>query len=452
MRSLVRGLSIALIPFAASNIDAGPTPRVSWNLEPQVQPWINKLRSGQQARIAFIGDSISFRNDTWIWFLRDMLDNRFGNAGEGYLSTAGGFVGPLNANGPRVGLSLNEFDNSPSNNGGLAGDVYWATSNAPRDPVRGALSPDGMYAIVSDDGKLYLNIFGTDATIFYIAEADGGTLRLRNGTSIVGEYSAASTTGPELRTINFSTGATDIDTISNLTLESVTGEPIQINGALMQGPDAGSLELRLSRGGVGPVDFLVGATQPVADQLAILAPDLAIVMIDWEFSYYEPSNPSNNERYWFKRDTELLMDFYEDALPNTKFILASHHPFNPTMEEEAQKLYEIALERGHGFINLYTTWPSQPAMAAAGLLADNIHFSPTGGDWFARYYYDNIFAHTCGPDANNDGSIDVDDLNTVLANWQQPNAAWIDGDVNFDSVVDVDDLNEVLAAWNCSPD
>lgn len=448
-RSIFGGCAGGLL--LASHALAGGVPAVAWNVEPQVQGWIEKLRSGEPARIAFFGDSISFRNDTWVWFLQDMLDNRFKNAGEGYLAAGSGFTGPLNANGPRPGMRVREFDNAPGGAGGLTGDVVWSQANGPRDMVRGPYSPDGLFSVIQDDGRLLLDVYGTDVTVFYIAEPGGGTLRVRSDSTLVGEFSASSASEPELRTVEFNTGKVDNDSISVITFESASGEPIQINGVLMEGPGGGSQELRLSRGGVGPVDFLVGATEPVADQLSILAPDLAIVMIDWEYHYYEPSNPMNNERFWFVRDTELLLDFYEAAMPDTKFILASHHPYNILMEEEAQKLYEIASARGHGFINLYTTWPNQAAMAAAGLLVDTIHLSALGGDWFARYYYDNLFAGACGADANNDGVSDINDLNAILSNWQAAGAVWGQGDVNFDGVVNIDDLNELLVSWNCRP-
>ncbi|MCA9282671.1 MAG: hypothetical protein H6812_04935 [Phycisphaeraceae bacterium] len=450
MKYLTLLVCSALAQGASARQSIAATPSISWNLQAQVEPWLEKLYEGKQARIAFIGDSISFRNDTWIWFFRDLLDNRFDNAGEGYLACSGGFRSSLSYNGPRNGLDIHEIDQSPLNHGELDGDVYWATTNGPRDPVRGALAPDGMYAVVSNTGQLQLDVYGSTVTVFYIAGPDAGTLRVRVGGHIQASLDARAES-PTLRTHVIELPAPNNDTMQSLTFESVTGEPIQINGVLMQGPDAGSQELRVSRGGAGPADFLVSTTQPVADQLAILAPDLAIVMIDWEYSYYQPSNPLNNERFWFQRDTERLLDFYQAAMPDTKFILATHHPFNPYIAEEADVLYRIAVDRDLGFLNLYTTWPSQSAMAQAGLLIDTIHLTPIGGDWFARYFYDNLFAHTCGPDANNDGSIDVDDLNVILSNWGQ-GPGWRRGDVNFDRRVDVDDLNEVLAAWNCSPD
>ncbi len=447
LRTFAAGILCAVCGFAVSA--AGSAPPDAWNIEAQVQPLLENLYSGEPGRIAFVGDSISFRKDTWIWDLRDRLDNRFGNAGEGYLSCAGGFVFPGTGNGPRSGLEISEVDHSPSNTGASNGDVYWATVNGPRDPVRGALAPDGMYAVISNTGRLVLKIYGSRATIYYIAGPDGGSLRLLlNGSNPV-ELPAFAPT-PTLRAHTIETGAPDNDTLSELSFESVSGEPIQINGILMEGPGGGSQELRISRGGVGPADFLVSATGPVADQLASLKPDLCIVMIDWEFSYYQPSNPLNNEKFWFDRDTRLLMDFYEQAMPDTRFILASHHPFNTMIAEEAETLYRIAVERGHGFLNLYTTWPNVGAMWTAGLMADPIHLSPLGGRWFGGYYFDTIFAHTCGPDVNNDGAIDVDDLNALLSHWQRGGDGWGDGDVNFDRMVDVDDLNEILGSWGCT--
>lgn len=51
---------------------------------------------------------------------------------------------------------------------------------------------------------------------------------------------------------------------------------------------------------------------------------------------------------------------------------------------------------------------------------------------------------TCDGDVDGNGEVDVDDLNLILANWNQPMAV---GDLSLDGVVDVDDLNLVLAAF-----
>jgi len=50
-------------------------------------------------------------------------------------------------------------------------------------------------------------------------------------------------------------------------------------------------------------------------------------------------------------------------------------------------------------------------------------------------------------DANLDGTVNVADLNKVLANWGKTNQTWAEGDFNYDGVVNVADLNKVLANW-----
>ncbi len=54
---------------------------------------------------------------------------------------------------------------------------------------------------------------------------------------------------------------------------------------------------------------------------------------------------------------------------------------------------------------------------------------------------------TCPADANADGTIDVDDLNIVLANWLRTVPFFTSGDVTGNGTVDVDDLNVVLSNW-----
>jgi len=50
--------------------------------------------------------------------------------------------------------------------------------------------------------------------------------------------------------------------------------------------------------------------------------------------------------------------------------------------------------------------------------------------------------------ANDDGVVDVDDLNAILSNWQVNVGVGARLDVaNHDGVIDVDDLNVILAAW-----
>ncbi len=55
-------------------------------------------------------------------------------------------------------------------------------------------------------------------------------------------------------------------------------------------------------------------------------------------------------------------------------------------------------------------------------------------------------------DLNKDGFVGIDDLNTVLGNWNQAVAPgdWFAGDPSGDGFVGIDDLNTVLGNWNAS--
>ena len=50
-------------------------------------------------------------------------------------------------------------------------------------------------------------------------------------------------------------------------------------------------------------------------------------------------------------------------------------------------------------------------------------------------------------DANGDGRVDAQDLNSVGINWQMDGKEWADGDFNGDSRVDASDLNILALNW-----
>ena len=61
----------------------------------------------------------------------------------------------------------------------------------------------------------------------------------------------------------------------------------------------------------------------------------------------------------------------------------------------------------------------------------------------------------CYADANEDCSVDVHDLTTILNNWgdcDDPCPPYCTGDVNHDCTVDADDLQMVLDQWGCGED
>ena len=53
-------------------------------------------------------------------------------------------------------------------------------------------------------------------------------------------------------------------------------------------------------------------------------------------------------------------------------------------------------------------------------------------------------------DANLDGTVDINDLTTVLANYNQTGMTWADGDFIGNGTVDINDLAIVLANYNAT--
>jgi uncharacterized repeat protein (TIGR03803 family) len=60
-----------------------------------------------------------------------------------------------------------------------------------------------------------------------------------------------------------------------------------------------------------------------------------------------------------------------------------------------------------------------------------------------------VFAlHAMPGDANNDGTVDINDLTIVLANYNQTGMTWSQGEFTGDGTVDINDLTIVLANYN----
>jgi hypothetical protein len=53
-------------------------------------------------------------------------------------------------------------------------------------------------------------------------------------------------------------------------------------------------------------------------------------------------------------------------------------------------------------------------------------------------------------DANGDGTVDINDLTIVLANYGQTGTTWSQGDFTGDGIVDINDLTIVLANYGAT--
>ncbi len=351
---------------------------LEWNVRPQCQPLFSKLETGQVGTLAIVGDSISFWADSYNWFLRDRFWADYGNAGDGYLATGNGFKGYAGKNSPRYGITF-----SASASGVELPDI-----NSTRDPW-GYYTPDGIYARVSGTGFLSLTFYGPSCRLYYLRQPGGGVMRLTlNGVPLVDVPTDGAIAQDWL---DFQTGRGPF-TKSTLKITSADGAVVQPDAMDMRTGLSGLAYHRLARGSAGPLDFVRSDTPACGALLTNLAPDVLIVMLDWV---------GNAEKLTFVRDTNQLLDFYGSAMPDTRIVLMTHHPFREEIHDEAVWLYQIAQERNMGFINLFDTFPGGAAdMQAMGLLDGDVHLSAAGGEWYGDYVY-NLLKHdgTCAPPA-----------------------------------------------------
>ncbi|MCA9311373.1 MAG: hypothetical protein KDA21_09225 [Phycisphaerales bacterium] len=402
----------------------------TWNLAPTVAPWLGKLESGQQASLMIIGDSISVRADSYNWFLVKRLRERYGDAGDGYFGLGSGFTAPNPAIDTRLAARY------PQRLVRSESHTRIALLNHPREEPRGTWAPDGLFGIMWDDGWLEADFHGTRARLYYIKRPGGGILKLTlNGQPLAELYTQANQISTGV--FEFETGAPDNDTISTLRMAPKYGREMEVLGLEMMSDDHGLIYHRIGRGGQGPDDFLRSVNKGVRRIYENLNPDLVIVMLDWA--------GGDDAKAAYADDLNELLDFYQYCMPDSRFVLMSHHPFQADIAEQVPVLLQIACERNLGFINLQNTFPDLEAMEALGFIEDGVHFTAAGGQWFGDYVYDLLMgtAEACRADVNGDGRIDFADLNELLDTWGEDDRADVDGS----GLVDFPDLNMMLDAW-----
>jgi len=347
------------------------------NIKTATADWLADLEAGGVGHYAVIGDSISFRNDTYVWYLRDDLEARFGSGGDGYLALGVGFKHRDGTNNRRPGLDFR----------GSTTWREWSDASGPRDDL-GLRAVDGIYTRIGATGWFEVDIFGPAATLHYVREVGAGVIRVEVNGETVGEVDASLDSGdPQLGTFFFETGEADPEQTSTVRFSLVgatSDDPqwTQLNGLVMTGHNPGARFSRLARGGVGPEEFMRTPPGIFADTLESIDPDMVIVMLDHvDLGAYEAS-------------LNILVDRVEDAVPGAEIVLISHHHFKENLEIDADILVAMADERGHGFINLFDLHTGRDHLEELGFLIDGVHLTGEGGSWFGQYINDALLGWT----------------------------------------------------------
>jgi lysophospholipase L1-like esterase len=442
-------IAIATATTFATSTSAQPLP-LSLNLEAAYADTRAASLAGD-ADIVCIGDSLTFRIDSYLPVLRNRMQSKYGDGGIGYRSALpGDFLVYSNT-------TLNE---------------WWFGSLGPGSPPYMAL--DGLWSLANEPSNARARSFYARFRLHVLATPSGGpwlasddSLRFASivdGHAPIPTFRAVDISNPlgtQVRLSPTNVRPTYDEEIGPVARPEPPGESITILGGVIRSASPGVRLHRVANGGWGVTnytrrDFTFDA------QLRDLNADLYIVMLGQNDLLTPPA-------LWRVQYAELI-DRLRAASPSAEFILvASYDSGLPQSGDLARVVHDLAAERELGFINLYTAGGPYQRYIDANLLSDPIHFNQAGGQYVGNLLYDaiesagaSLVADCNDIDFNNNNVFpedqDVIDYFNVLAGGEcrtvqlgEPGCDSIDFNRNgvFPEDQDVIDFFNVLAGAPC---
>lgn len=364
--------------------------------------WYNNLISDQSASLAAIGDSITTNTNTYVWFLRNRLHEAFGNGGLGYREMGFGISSTeITGVSPLQGFARTE-------GGTYAFTDMTSGTGSPPVPTNDTFAVDGQYGLLGHNGTYTLTLYGKNATLYYVKQANGGIINLSysNGTNIAFLDSNLTSGAKSVQTYSFPFPTTNDTTSVSLKI-SLTNSSLsnptwtQINGIQVIGHTNGAIFHRLGKGGADPSYYNEFNETAFNTSLSTINPDLILFMFDSSIAWTDSN---------FRGNITQLLDRIENAT-NANIIMVSHHNNtatggDSTLRNQTNIYADIAMQRGLGFINFYDLY-SADQLSSLSYLADTIHMSAAGGEYFGNYTYQLLInANNVTIDDSDDGSDD----------------------------------------------
>ena len=353
-----------------------------FGLTSEITPLYNNLDGGNIGYATLLGDSITVRVDTFIYYFRDNLSNVYGYGGEGYLALTDQTYadkGTQNStdilNGPKDGIDITA----------KTGLFNQSGVNSDRICPQGCDTVDGNWFELGGEGTMNFTTYGNTGVLQYLERPNSGSLVISvDGVQVDSIDTNKSTPGSILRNVTIDLNDTDpdFDTLHTVTLENVnsTGpnEWIQINGWKSYGlNNSGFVQGYFGRGGVPPLDFAVANETIYNDSFALDNPDLMMFLIDGE----SESSPD------YAVNLTVIVERAEAANPDAGIVLISHPAISTGgVETDGQEMLELARDNGYGFVNFYDIVNDTDYDA---LYADDgTHMSEEGGIFYGNYLYE----------------------------------------------------------------
>ncbi|MCK4871333.1 MAG: hypothetical protein KAS72_01290 [Phycisphaerales bacterium] len=416
---------------AASLCQAAP---LSHNLE-VVQPWRDALADAQATESVVntivIGDSITINRDTWVYWTRDDLADRFGYGGEGSLDVHG-----VSSGDETSGWVPLPFFVQPWGRNSAWSRHFNDTSDEHR------LVPTGTWVTADHkEGGWWMTFEGNQATLRYIEEAGAGTFTIKLDDQIVATIDADNGGDPqsvtyELPVPEFGTYLMDIESVELVT----DPHPARIDLLDVRTGEPGSVIHRLGQGGKPCSYFLEKNEQMYQDVFATIDPDLIVIQCDPAYESIEQ----------YELDLRELVGRFQGYSPGTPVVLISHHHFGGHIFDPTEVMYQVSLDTaGVGFVNLYDLHAERADIEQLGYLLDDVHLTAEGGHFYSDWIVRELLGYSHA-DLDANGVVDQADLGILLAAYGMSI-----GDVCFNDMADIDrdgsvgqsDLGQLLAVY-----
>ena len=419
-----RALAAIAAFVCAGNVSAATD---ALNLTDALSGVRSSMAAGQVGNVVVLGDSISFRDGSYLYPFRQMLQNQYGDAGTGWqgmsLFTGAGFdsYGVAWANSGTINQDIAPYHSL---------DGLWATSSTgPYNPPSQPLPYTGAIVDAEDQHVQVQFATGPGGGSFQVYFPDGTTRTISTAAAANGvgtlEYVYPNSLTPTARRLWF---------------QPQGDGPVTLLGENNTTGNGGIIVHRAANGGWGVRNFLQ-RDYTFDTQLGQLHPDLVMIWLgqnDLDLALHQQ----------FQGEMSRLIDRLQADIPAAKILLVSSYDTGlPESGTESANELSLASARHLGFINIYDLAGSYQSLITRGYIDTSqtpaVHPTPAGGQYLATILYQEW--ETDGNlqlvgDANHDGSVGFDDLVALAQDFGKSAATWQQGDFNGDGKVDFSDL------------
>jgi hypothetical protein len=397
-------------------------------------PWREALRDAQSndsvVNSAVVGDSITTKRNTWVYWLRNHLWDHFGNAGEGSLDVHSSSTGDDTGGYVCLPIFVDPW--------GLNG----AWSRQYNDSYPGHIFfPTGTWVTCNHEGGGWrMQFIGAEATLRYLEEPGAGTFTVRVGTDVALTVDA---NGPEKISTTVTVPLPDAG-FHVLEFESTAPQanpaPVVLDLLDVRTGQPGSVVHRWGQGGKPCSYFLEKNEQMYQSLFDTVLPDVLWIQCD----------PAGEDLDVYDQDLRALVARYQNLRPGMPIVLLSHHRFSDGHVAPTLFMYHVAEDDPNvAFINLFDLHAAKVDIVTLGYLQDDVHLSTKGGQFYAAWIVREMLGWSRA-DLDVDGEVGQTDLGQLLSAYGAAigDDAFIDlADINRDGVVGQPDLGLLLADY-----